>query len=144
MLKVTNNATTDFKDRFNGTDYVFPAGKAVMLGEDAARHIFGFGEADKTATLIRQGWLLRENDRAQAMDRLGQFAFAPADLPGEGMVVDAPPPLLPESEQGSAPLHPDTEEETALPVVESPVSTTPPATGAGNILDALAGAAGAA
>ena len=57
MLTVTNGNDFNFAGRFNGVDFAFPAGKTTALPEDAAKHIFGVGLADKTDVLVRHGWM---------------------------------------------------------------------------------------
>ena len=53
---VTNKNDFTHVDMFNGEEFVFPPGEAVLVPMDAAVHMFGFGLADKTATLVRLGW----------------------------------------------------------------------------------------
>ena len=55
MVKVTNRHPTRFRDRFDGKDYVFEPNESVIMSDDAARHIFGYGEANKAANLTRIG-----------------------------------------------------------------------------------------
>ena len=105
MLKVKNKSDIDLSDRFNGQDYHFPKGGSVALNEEAARHIFGFGDPDKTPYLIRQGWMKRSDEYGAAMRILSGFAFSAIDLPDEGE--------LQQDEQGLAPLHLGAVEETA-------------------------------
>lgn len=90
MLQVTNNNTFDLVDRYDGQDFTFPAGATVALGEDAARHIFGFGEADKIPYLARQGWVRNSGEIEAGMQKLNGFSFASYDtpLPGEIIVPD--------------------------------------------------------
>lgn len=100
MLVVTNGNDFDLRDRFNGIDYDFPAGASVAIGEDAAAHIFGFGEGDKIPTLIRQGWMKVSNDEAAAREILNRFSFdiQPQVIPGEIVVRSEPAPPLEPSE----------------------------------------------
>ena len=53
---VTNKNDETHVDRFNGEEYVFPPGEAVLIPVDAAIHLFGYGLKDKTDTLVRLGW----------------------------------------------------------------------------------------
>lgn len=78
-IVIVNNSDAEFADRFNGQDFLFPVGKKVLLSEDAARHIFGLGETDKTATFARLGWIRTSGDYESAMLRLGKFAFTSFD-----------------------------------------------------------------
>jgi len=84
MLQVTNNNTFDLVDRYDGQDFTFPAGATVALGEDAARHIFGFGEADKIPYLARQGWVRNSGEIEAGMQKLNGFSFASYETPLPG------------------------------------------------------------
>ena len=42
MIAIKNNGQADFIDRCDGQEYIFPAGKTVVVSEDVARHFFGF------------------------------------------------------------------------------------------------------
>ena len=53
---VVNKNTFTHCDRYDGQDYCFPPEEKVQLPRDAATHMFGFGLADKTETLVRIGW----------------------------------------------------------------------------------------
>ena len=99
MLTVKNKNHFDFTGRYNGHDYVFPAGSVVAVPEDAAAHIFGVGYPDKTDVLVRHGWMQTSIGRDNAMSILNRFSFNVADTLSPGEVVE-----LEEPEQGSAPL----------------------------------------
>ena len=77
MLRVTNNNDFDLKDRYDGQDYIFPAGSTVMCEDSAARHIFGVGDPDKLTYLKRQGWMKISTDEAKAKEILNNFKFEP-------------------------------------------------------------------
>jgi hypothetical protein len=133
MLKVTNNNTFDLNDRYNGQDFSFPAGKTVALDLDAARHIFGFGEADKIPYLTRQGWMRTSGDLDTGMRILGGFVFdSVSDVVSGELIL---------TEQGSAPLQAE-EGEAPTDAASEPPSATPSLNRGGkrNILDQLAGA----
>lgn len=76
---VVNHSESELVDRFNGIDLVFPLGKKVLLDEDAARHVFGFGEEDKAPYLARLGWIRSNGDYTEAMKRLAKFTFSMFD-----------------------------------------------------------------
>ena len=76
MLKVTNKSGEEFSDRFDGHDYSFPKGSTVSINEDAARHIFGFGEGDKTPYLVRLGWMRSNREYDMAMQTMAGFVFS--------------------------------------------------------------------
>ena len=80
MVKVTNRHPVRFRDRFNGSDYVFEPNEAVIMGEDAAKHIFGYGDPNKVPYLSRLGKMLStqvegEGGLKDAMKWLGRFEF---------------------------------------------------------------------
>lgn len=130
MLRVTNNSDRDLTDMFDGNTYNFPRGASVLISENAAKHIFGFGEGDKTPYLARQGWMRQSIQYEDAMKTLSGFVFSDGDVP------EAPAPI----EQGLAPLHLVAAEEAASDgAVESAVPI-PPARGRGrNVLQQLSG-----
>ena len=48
FVKVTNrNNTGEFRDKYGGIEYRFPAGDTVTIPEEAAAHIWGYGLDDK-------------------------------------------------------------------------------------------------
>lgn len=55
MIKVTNHNSARFIDRYDGREYVFEPNQPVILHEDAARHIFGYGDQNKAPYLSRIG-----------------------------------------------------------------------------------------
>jgi hypothetical protein len=114
MLTIRNNNDFAFTGRYNGIDYDFPAGATVAVPEDAARHIFGVGVADKAEIMTRHGWLGVNANYDVAMQKLNNFSFNVADQFAPGEVVDEKLPYAhgwakdeaatEEPEQGSAPL----------------------------------------
>lgn len=80
FVQVTNQTGEDIEGRFSGTDYVFPVGETRVLPVIAARHIFGFGDPDKTRAILRLGWGNLATDAKQdgkkiALDRLKKIRF---------------------------------------------------------------------
>ena len=134
MLKVKNRSDADLQDRYNGTDYPFPKGQSVAVDEEVARHIFGFGDADKIPYLSRLGWMRSNQEYEMGMERLALFTFSDA---GE---ID--PDEIQPQEQGLAPLQLGADEEAVTDgSVESSVPL--PSKGAGkkrSVLSQLAGA----
>lgn len=119
MLKVRNNSDIDLQDRHNGTDYLFPRGESVTVDDEVARHVFGFGDADKAPYLTRLGWMKSNLEYDQAMQRLGKFTFSDASVP------DADE-LRQQQEQGLAPLQVGAGEENATDgALESSVPIPP-------------------
>lgn len=117
MLTVTNGNDFNFAGRFNSVDFSFPAGKTTALPEDAARHIFGVGLADKTDVLVRHGWMQSGAGFAAAMAILNKFSFNVADQVEPGEIIDPIPEelLAEEQEQGSAPLQTGSAVEAVAP-----------------------------
>jgi hypothetical protein len=76
---VINSSDQEFKDRFDGEEYVFPPGEAVEIPGDGAKLIFGWGEDDKYRALQRLGWTHSSLDLPSAIKRLNKFAFYTAD-----------------------------------------------------------------
>jgi len=79
-VRVTNGTPETIEGRFNSEDYEFPPGEAVDISIEAARHIFAFGEEDKSRALARLGWVKTTLELKAAMARLGKVVFG--DVPG--------------------------------------------------------------
>ncbi len=77
MIGVKNLSGHKLTGRFNGQDFVFEADEKVTtpVSEDAARHIFGYGERDKSRALLRLGWIANGAGMEEALARLGKFQF---------------------------------------------------------------------
>lgn len=80
-IAVTNETDKTIKGRYAGVDYEFPVGVAVEIHSDAARHIFGFGDSDKSFALGRLGWMIVSSDGDSALERLALVKFS---VPGAG------------------------------------------------------------
>lgn len=89
MYAVKNNTGRPFSGRYDGIDYPFPPGEEVMITKEAARHIFGLGDADKTAVLVRHGWMKGSGEREAAMSMLNGFSFSDTKLVPAAEVVEA-------------------------------------------------------
>jgi hypothetical protein len=148
VLRVTNRSDIDLHDRFNGVDVSFLQGQSTIVANEVARHIFGFGDADKTGCLARLGWMRSNQDREAAMARLAKFTFSDANEPD-------PNEIQPKKEQGLAPLQPGAADEEATDgatklaapthakiTVETDVPI-PAKKGARSVLDKLSDPAGA-
>ena len=55
-LYVVNHNDFTHEDSYDGQLYSFPPEEPVLVPCDAARHMLGWDEADKTDTLVRLGW----------------------------------------------------------------------------------------
>lgn len=56
QIFVTNRNDFYHVDHYDGQEYAFPKGERVLIPEDAAALMLGFGNPDKTDTLLRLGW----------------------------------------------------------------------------------------
>lgn len=93
---VTNNGDFSFEDGFAGKRYQFSVGSTVEIPLLAAKHIFGYGEQDKTPYLVRLGWLQLSNELDKAMVKLNKFKFdkqQPVKGHSKAPVVDKVAPL---------------------------------------------------
>jgi hypothetical protein len=75
MVYVTNRTPDDFEDMYAGNSYKFPAYVPVEVPEEAARHIFGYGEENRLQHLIRLGWTMTANDVKDGMKKLDKFVI---------------------------------------------------------------------
>jgi hypothetical protein len=76
MIKVINHNEETIRGRFDGEDFEFPPGKAVNIPLDAAKHIFGLGEEDKSQALNMLGWLVPGRDTMKdALTKLDKVSF---------------------------------------------------------------------
>jgi hypothetical protein len=134
MLIVTNNNTFDLNDRYNGIDFSFPVGQRVAIDEVAARHIFGFGDADKTPYLVRQGWMRSTGEFESAMKALNGFSFESLASFQSGEFI--------QNDQGTAPLESETSDAatSAASGESTPDVVVPVTNGKKSILDKLVGA----
>ena len=101
---VTNNSDQDLKDGFGGIFYDFTIGSTIEIPEEAAKHIFGYGEQDKTSHLIRLGWLRMSNEVDRAMEKLNKFSFSMQPTKNghsQAPVVDKVAPLTLKSVRGA-------------------------------------------
>ena len=78
-LAVTSKLPKAFTAKFHGVEYLFKPGRSVNMPVDAAKHIFGFGDDDKTRSLHRLGWLTLSNDMEGALEKLEQITFLPIE-----------------------------------------------------------------
>lgn len=85
-------------DAFDGEEFVFPPGKAVLVPMDAARHMLGYDLKDKTETLVRLGWATKYDPVTKAFTenpdgvrRLAKFVFEEAVTVGRSSLAAALP-----------------------------------------------------
>ena len=97
QIFVTNQNDFDHVDHFNGQEYVFPKGEKVLIPVEAAIHMFGFNQRDKTENLSRLGWANpKPGDEPDfGVKRLANFVFTQA------VMIEQPIETLPPPEEGS-------------------------------------------
>jgi len=118
MFVIVTNTGEPFASKFDGRLYEFKPGEDVPITVDAARHIFGFGLADKREVFSRHTWMTKSTEFDQAMERLGKFKFNVGN-----MKIVAETPQLEIQESESPPLAPDDEGEADNGHGQAPVQT---------------------
>ena len=107
---VTNRNDFHHSDSFDGVEYDFPPAERVIVPVDAAVHMFGFNQPDKSSVLARLGWAWRPSPDGKkfiedddGVKRLARFVFtkavmieAPVDAPEPAPVglADMPEPAM--------------------------------------------------
>ena len=100
---VKNNNDFVHTDMYDGQEYIFRPGEKTPVPIDAARHMFGMGNPDKTETLVRLGWamIFDPSKKTYVEDpagirKLANFVFTKAvvheeiadpDVLGEGVTI---------------------------------------------------------
>lgn len=77
-LWVTNRNENPHSDRFDGEDFFFPYGEPVEVPIEGADLMFGYGQADKTSTLMRSGMAPTAKDLKNGLLWLANFTFSNA------------------------------------------------------------------
>jgi hypothetical protein len=73
---INNNAGLTLRGRYDGKDYVFAPGKSVNIDIEAAKHIFGLGEDDKSGALNKLGLLIPGRHTLEdALEKLDKISF---------------------------------------------------------------------
>ena len=67
--------------KYDGQNYEFKPGIVTAISEEAAAHIFGYGEADKKRALHRLGWVNWGGQLDAGMEKLGSFVFLEPEAP---------------------------------------------------------------
>jgi hypothetical protein len=73
---VTNTWEKPIKFDYAFKLYEFPVGKTVEIPEDAARHLFGYGEEDKEPYLVRLGLIQTKKDIPDGIRILSKFLIS--------------------------------------------------------------------
>lgn len=101
---VTNKNDFTHEDAYDGVEYVFPPNERVAVPVDAAVHMFGFNQPDKTTVLSRLGWAWHYEPKArnftddpEGVKKLARFVFTRAVMVEEtiGEAASAAVPALP-------------------------------------------------
>jgi hypothetical protein len=92
MPFVHNATDVDFNDAYAGVGVHIPAGRAVEISPEAARHIFGWCDPDKEPYLARLGWIRLATDIPEGLKKLDQFRITegPVAMPDNTGVVALP------------------------------------------------------
>lgn len=80
MIIIRNSLESAIEGRYSGVDFTFPPSVDVPCDEQVARHIFGFGEEDKSPALLRLGWIRPGVDATEAKKRLDAVVFKKAEV----------------------------------------------------------------
>jgi hypothetical protein len=85
MIGVRNNDTERLVALYDGKEFVFEVATkdkdvVTAIPEDAARHIFGYGEKDKKRSLLRLGWVPTGARLDAAVERLNKFQFLAVEV----------------------------------------------------------------
>lgn len=106
MFKITNGNLNPFVGRFDGQDYAFPPAQPVYCPDEAAKHIFGLGQVDKSSVLSRNGWATVTGGLAVGLAILNNFKFVSVeqvyDAPLAIEVAHGPAPVVGDAGEGSA------------------------------------------
>lgn len=73
VVYVTNNTPDKLTVMFAYKELEFPPGKTVEVADEAARHIFGYGDNNKEPYLARLGWIRLHSELEQGMEKLSKF-----------------------------------------------------------------------
>lgn len=105
-VQVTNHTASALRGRFAGENYVFAPEEPTAISRQAAVHIFGLGQTDKTRALNNLGILTGEVTYKQALEVLAKISFVEghmvyeAQQQGPGGGQQTPPPKPGEQHPG--------------------------------------------
>ena len=75
-IYVTNHSDKKLKDGYAGVFYEFKKGETVVIPENVAKHIFGYGDPEKEMYLARLGWITSRNDLEDGIAILDQWEIS--------------------------------------------------------------------
>lgn len=90
FIRVTNTLAETIRSKFDGQDYVFKPNEPEDIHFVLAKHIFGFGEDDKSRALARLGWMQSSEQLPRALEKLASVKFSAAPA----LVEEAPADLV--------------------------------------------------
>jgi len=67
--------------KYDGQNYEFRPGEVTAISNEAAAHIFGYGEDDKKRALHRLGWVNWGGQLDEGLEKLGSFVFLEPEEP---------------------------------------------------------------
>ncbi len=109
FLRVTNGLTEKVKGRYDGVDYLWKPGEVRDIPLEAAQHIFGFGQDDKSRAMNRLGWMPSSAQADEAYEKLASISFDMVEqvfqLPKQGKgkkLGNARSPVTAEGSEGGA------------------------------------------
>jgi len=70
---VTNTDDEELRVTYAYEPFVFPVGKPVAITEDAARHIFGWGQTDRLPAMVRLGFVHFSSEMDKGLARLDKY-----------------------------------------------------------------------
>lgn len=111
MIGVKNNEQKKLVARYDGVDYTFEPGVVMAVSDEAARHIFGYGEKDKSRALLRLGWIQNGATMDSGLERLSQFQFLAAEEPRfkDEPTIELPRRVRSDERATETPLSPEEE-----------------------------------
>lgn len=79
MIRITNNWFQDVRGFFDSVEYHFPKGEGVVVEDEVAEFLFGFGQDSKHNAFNRLGIYIPQGDMKEAHKVLQQFSFEPVE-----------------------------------------------------------------
>lgn len=99
-IKVINHLKQTIRGRYDGEDYEFKPEVPVVLSAEAAAHIFGLGNPDKSQALNMLGFLIPgKATYEEALEKLDSISF----FEGHTTFEDDVPETVPARKTGGRP-----------------------------------------
>ena len=94
LLYITNGTEQSFSAEFCNVTYEFKAGQSIGIPVAAARHIFGYEDANKMPYLTRLGWVRLNTEYKQGLEKLGKITIS-TELPSKGRSLPSAAGVVP-------------------------------------------------